>query len=254
MIARVQAGANSSLLSSRSWLGDIRASPCNCSAEAIREGRARPLDQDYSFKRFARCGEKVETMMRQIALLSAAISMGIFVSPASAQQAPPDQSAQPTQPASSTGQSMPDQAQQPSSSQEEPPPPPPFPPMPRARPSHRWVDLGPEHKSRAHRQSTRSHRDHATKTEREHGGKAHRGRAGKKSREEQPIAKKMSRKCLKMSVREAMRQSSCRSMMRDNLQEKTARHHASAHKRSGAERKHAAAHHHSTHQSKHRKK
>jgi len=224
--------------------GDISASPCNCSAEAMHEGRARQLDRDYSLSRFAQSGEEVEKTMRQIALLCAAISMGIFVSPASAQQTQPEQAAQPAQqtgpnePASPSDQSMPQEAQPPSTSPTEPPPPPPFPPMPRARPSHRWVDLGGEHRSRAHHQSARSKHQSA---------RSHRQHSAKRSRAAQKTARmtsKMTRRCMKMSVRQAMKQSTCRSMMRDNLHSSEARHHRSAHRHNGAS---AARHHSSSH-------
>lgn len=232
---------------------EISASPCNCSAEAMHEGRARQLDRDYSLERFAQSGEKVEKMMRQIALLCAAISMGIFVSPASAQQAPPEQATPPAQqtgpnePASPTGQSMPEEAQPPSTSQEEPPPPP-FPPMPRARPTHRWVDLGGEHRSRAHHQSARSKRQSA---------RSHHQHSAKRSRAAQPTSR-MTRRCLSMSVRQAMKQPTCRSLMRDNLHANEARHHPSAHRHNAASaaRRHSSAHRHSAvdHRHKHHSK
>jgi hypothetical protein len=173
--------------------------------------------------------------MRQIALLCATLSMGFFVSPALAQQTPPEAAAQaqqtgPNEPASPSQQSMPEQAQPPSASQAEPPPPPPFPPMPRARPSHRWVDLGGEHKSRAHRHSASTHRQHAKK----------------QSRKALPTSR-ISRRCLSMSVRQAMRQSVCRSLIGDNLHASAARHHHTS------SRRHNRVHHRHQHQSKRRR-
>lgn len=219
----------------------ISASPCNCSAEVTRVGRARFRDRDYPLSGFAHRGDRVENMMRQIALVCAAL--GIFVSPASAQQTPPeqavpqDQQASPNEPASPTEQSMPEAAQPPSTPQTEPlpPPPPPFPPMPRARPSHRWVDLGETHKSRSHRHSARTHRQHTK----------HRQHANKRSRAAQPTSR-MTRRCLSMSLRQAMRQTTCRSLMRHNLQSSAPRHHASA-------RRHNAAHHRHRHRAKRRR-
>jgi type IV secretory pathway VirB10-like protein len=219
---------------------DIRASPCTSSAEVMRAGRARFQDRDYPLDRLAQAGEKVETMMRQIALVCAALSLGIFVSPASAQQAPPEQASPPSQqtgpnePASPTDQSMPEEAQPPSTPQAEPLPPP-FPPMPRARPSHRWVDLGEKHKSRAHRHSARTHRRHANK----------------ERRAAQPSSR-MARRCLKMSLRQAMRQSACRSLMRNNLHASAPRHHHSARHHS-ARRRNSAQHRH-RHQARRRRR
>jgi hypothetical protein len=185
-----------------------------------------PWRQTILSRWFVQKGEKVERIMRQIALLCAAISMAVFVSPASAQQTPPEQSAQPAQqtgpnePASPSAQSMPEEAQPTSTSPTEPPPPPPFPPMPRARPSHRWVDLGSVHRSRSHHQSGRTHHQSA---------RTHHRHSADRSRPAQ-VNSKMKRRCMRMSVREAMRQSACRSLMRDNLHASEARHHGSAHK------------------------
>ena len=216
---------------------DISASPCNCSAEVTRVGRARIQDPDYPLSWLARRGERVENMMRQIALICAALSLGILVSPASAQRtlpeqaAPPAQQTGPNEPTSPTDQSMPQEAQPPLTPQTEPlpPPPPPFPPMPRARPSHRWVDLGETHKSRSYRHSARTHRQHTNK----------------QRRAAQPTAR-MTRRCLNMSLRQAMRQTTCRSLMRHNLHSSAPRHHASA-------RRHDAAHHRHRHQAKRRR-
>lgn len=182
-------------------------------------------------------GEEVENMMRQIPLICVALSLGVFVSPASAQQTAPEQAAPPAQqtgpnePASPTEQSMPEEAQPPSTPQAEPlpPPPPPFPPMPRARPSHRWVDLGEKHKSRAHRRSARTHRQHTNK----------------QRRAAQPTSR-MTRRCLNMSLRQAMRQTTCRSLMQHNLHASAPRHHHSAHR-------HNAVHHRHRHQAKRRR-
>jgi hypothetical protein len=176
-------------------------------------------------------------MMRQIPLICAAFSLAVFASPASAQQAPPEQAAPPAQqtgpnePTSPTGQSMPEQAQPPSTPQTEPlpPPPPPFPPMPRARPSHRWVDLGEKHKGRAHRSSVRTHR-HQT---------------NKQRRAAQPTSR-MTRRCLNMSLRQAMRQTTCRSLIQHKLKASTTRHHPSS-------RRHHAVHHRHRHQAKRRR-
>lgn len=217
----------------------------------MHEGRARQLDRDYSLSRFAERGEKVEKMMRQIALLCAAISMGIFVSPASAQQTPPEQAAPPAQqtapnePASPSTQSMPEGAQPPSTSQEEPAPPPPFPPMPRARPTHRWVDVGGEHRSRKHHQSARSKRQ-STRSHHQH--------SAKRSRTAQPTSKmssRMTRRCLGMSVRQAMKKSTCRSLMRDNLHASEARRHPSAHRHNAARHHASARRHNAVHRHRH---
>ena len=239
--SRSMAGRDGKSSSGSGAVEDIRASPCTSSAEVMRAGRARFQDRDYPSNRLAQAGEKVETMMRQIALVCAALSLGIFVSPASAQQAPPEQASPPsqqtgpTEPASPTEQSMPEEAQPPSAPQTEPLPPP-FPPMPRARPSHRWVDLGEKHKSRAHRHSARTHRRHASKER----------RAARPS-------SRMTRRCLGMSLRQAMRQPACRSLMRNDLHASAHRHHHHSARHHSARRR-SSAQHRNRHQARRRRR
>jgi len=201
-------------------------------------GRARREPPDYRWSRFARRGDKVEKMMRQIALICAALGFGVLGSPASAQQTPSEQTTPPAQqtgsnqPASPTEQSTPQQAQPPSSPQTEPLPPP-FPPMPRARPSHRWVDLG---EPRKHRHPAPTHR---------HQAKANRHEA-KASRHQAHPSSKMTRRCLDMTLRQAMRRPVCRSLMQPE-------HHPSAHRHHPSARKHNATHQRQRHQSKRRR-
>ena len=101
-------------------------------------------------------GRFVKRFVERIALVAAAVSWGLFASPAAAQQTLPDQT--------------PPSVQQPQSSVPPAPPPerqatrelpPPFPPMPRRAPRHRWVSGGEGHHTQAHHRSKHVH--HYTK-------------------------------------------------------------------------------------------
>lgn len=234
--------AGLSLRSSFEQDADISASPCTGSAKSMPLGVLVSRTGIILVREFVRRGEKVENRMRHIALICATVALGIFVSPAFGQQAPPEQTPPPAQqtgpnePAPPTEQSMPEETQPPSTPQTEPLPPP-FPPMPRARPSHRWVDLGNEHRSRSHRHTSRTHH---------HRAKAHRPALHASSR--------MIRKCHSMSHRQAMRQSLCRSLMQHHHHPGAQRHHTMAHRHHPAERRpHGAMQHRHRHSAKSRR-
>jgi len=122
-------------------------------------------------------------------LACAAFALGIVASPAAAQPAPLDQLAQ---------------------AQPQEPAPPPFPPMPRAKPSHRWVDVGGHHTTSHHRTTRTKHR--ATRSEhrstRSRHAKAH--AAHHLTRAEKDL-----RYCHQLTPRHQMRNSRCKALLRD---------------------------------------
>lgn len=129
-------------------------------------------------------------------LACAAFALGIVASPAAAQPAPLDQLAQ---------------------AQPQEPAPPPFPPMPRAKPSHRWVDVGGHHTTSHHRTTQARHRTtsskhHATRSEhrstRSRHAKAH--AAHHLTRAERDL-----RYCHQLTPRHQMRNSRCKALLRD---------------------------------------
>jgi hypothetical protein len=169
--------------------------------------------------------------MQRIVLVRAALSFGILAFPAAAQQS---SSTQPSQP---TTQSTPGDAQQPSAA----PLPPPFPPMPSARPSHRWVDVGRHRAAHSHHETARGHHEAARSSHHATTARNRRAHAQESRKHEHQSAVQLSRReirqCHKLSYRELMRQSSCRQLMRQELGAADhARHHATHSKKSKAHR------------------
>jgi hypothetical protein len=144
----------------------------------------------------------------------------MVAAPLGAQQAASVTASQAQQPAPETAPPVP------LPEAEQLPPPPPFPPMPSARPSHRWVDVGDRHSSRSHHRARASHahaaraKHHATR----HGGKrtAHKARP-------MHFSKRTIRACHRMSYREIMRHGSCRALIQQELAAPAHRHRATHH-------------------------
>ena len=156
-----------------------------------------------------------------------AAAFAILASPLAAQQASADQPSSTTQ----QMQSDPTAAPTTQSAPETPPPgpdqqvtpapvPPPFPPMPRARPSHRWVDVG-VHKTRSVRhRSKRLHRTAATKHPRT-----------------RPISRRELHKCRNMTHKQLRRNHFCRALLSREVQDANDHRH---HHRHGHEHHHRA--------------
>jgi hypothetical protein len=168
-------------------------------------------------------------MQRIATLACAALALGMFAAPLGAQQTPQEQ------PIPETSQPAPPET--------ELPPPPPFPPMPSARPSKRWVDVGGHHSSHASRQSA-STRHHAART-RHHAAKAKHRRAharhgtAYKARVAH-FSRATIRACHKMNYRQILRHSSCRLLIKQELA--ATAHHAKRHHKKST---HKARRHHS---------
>jgi hypothetical protein len=145
--------------------------------------------------------------MQRTVLFCAALAFGIVTSPLVAQQTTPDQPSAPT-----------------ATEQQTAPEPPPFPPMPKARPTHRHVELGESRASRSHHRAARAHHERT---------RAHRKAVAKPSR-------KMVRKCHAMSYRQIMRSDTCRALMKQELG--ASERHAKRH-RHEASRRHRHHHH-----------
>ena len=112
------------------------------------------------------------------------------------------------------------------------PPPPPFPPMPSAKPSHRWVDTG-GHTSRARSKASpaRHHASSAKKARSSQATASHRATASHKSSKSRKAAAsrrsvkakpmhfsaKTIRSCHAMTYRQIIRNSSCRAMIKQEL-------------------------------------
>lgn len=137
------------------------------------------------------------------------------------------------------------------------PPPPPFPPMPSAKPSHRWVDMGdrtsrarskasparhassPKHSSKVHASSkTRPSHKMATNHKTATSHKARTSQKGPKSKatashravrkdKVMHFSAKTVRSCHAMSYREIMRSSSCRAMIKQELAAPAPKHRTS---------------------------
>lgn len=180
--------------------------------------------------------------MQRIVLLCSVLTFGICASPLAAQQAVPDKAPQqtqptgPTEPAPPTQQSTPDMQSAP----------PPFPPMPRARPSHRWVDVGSHHASGRHVHATSSHRRRTEASHRSRhadGPKAsHRSRHEKRA--ETHLSKRTIRSCHRMSYKQIMRQSDCRTLMSLELAASHHRERRSARRHKGTAHRRTATHRH----------
>ena len=110
------------------------------------------------------------------------------------------------------------------------PPPPPFPPMPSSRPTHRFVDMGGHHTSRARSKASparhassvkRSGKVHASSKART----SHKARSSKAAASHRTVRKdkpmhfsaKTVRSCHAMTYRQIMRSSSCRAMIKQEL-------------------------------------
>lgn len=157
--------------------------------------------------------------MQRIALAGAALAVAMFVSPVSAQQNPPEQQPLPVSPPESV--------------------PPPLPPMPSAR--HRSYDMGEHHAAKSHHHAT-STTHHQTKSKHQAAGKHH---ATHEKHQTKHASKRTIRECHKMTYQQIMKHSSCRDLMRGDLE--TAEHksrHAAHHK--GSAHHKSTTHHKST--------
>jgi hypothetical protein len=165
-------------------------------------------------------------MKHTIVVACAALMLAVLGSPLRAQQAPAQQS-------------VPEAPPPPAPAAETLPPPPPFPPMPSSRPSHRWVDVGGSHASRArHRASATRHHATRTKHRRSH---AHRQRAHK-ARPAAHFSRKTIRSCHAMKYSQILRHSSCRALMKQELAATTAHRHRHAPHRHATHRHKSASH------------
>jgi hypothetical protein len=146
--------------------------------------------------------------MHRAMLVCAALAFGIFASPSSAQQTTPDQTLPPAQ---QTAPEVPPAP--PPDLQTAPAPPPPFAPMPRARPTHRWVDINGRRASHAHRRAPHAHRSarHAH----------HRATSS---------TRKTERWCRSLSHRQKLRHSACRALTGRPHHRTKHRHHTATHR------------------------
>lgn len=174
----------------------------------------------------------MQQMMVRIVLACASFSLGILASPAAAQQTAPGVQSSPTQaqPAGSLSQET-----QPAPAPEAAPLPPPFPPMPRSRPSHRWVDVGGHHVRRNQHHSARAHHHPARASHRRSHGLGARASA----------SPRMVSRCHRMSYTQIMQHGSCRALMREELASSSHRHreHSRRH-RATTHRAHVVRRHH----------
>jgi hypothetical protein len=150
-----------------------------------------------------------DNIVRLGALVGAAVALGILASPLAAQPVLPDQLAQSTTP----------QADQPA--------PPPFPPMPRAKPSHRWT-TGAPHRSVSPRHRT-THASHRTTHASHHRAtRSHHARA--RATHHLSRAERDLRYCHQLTARHQARNSRCRVLLRDERRAaEHARHLKAAH-------------------------
>lgn len=171
-------------------------------------------------------------LMRSIRLACAALALALFAAPVAAQQQPaPPQPVAPEQPSPPATE----------------PVPPPFPPMPSARPSHRWVDMGAGRSARHHRSTaSRPHRT-AARHHARHGNRDttkashHRSRAS--HHEAVHASKRTTRMCHDMTYKQIMRHSTCRALMRQDLESSGHRHHGQSrhrahHRKTAKHRRH----------------
>jgi hypothetical protein len=161
--------------------------------------------------------------MARFALICAAFALGLLASPLVAQPVPADEPVtQPQQPAAEA-QSFPADSE----------PVPPIPPMPKARPSHRWVDVSKDypthsrhHAKRTHHRTSAHHRRHsATRHRATHHPALH-------------FSSRTIRRCHRMTYSQIMRHSSCRALMKRDLDARAHRHHHASRHHSSARRHH----------------
>ncbi len=181
--------------------------------------------------------------MQCIARHCTGLALAILASGGAAQQVLPAQQPSVIQ------QTGPDEGQRPAESV-----PPPLPPMPSARPSHRWVDTDDHHTMSSHHHAARSRyhapsaHHHASPTDQyathEHHPTPH-------------FSTRTIRECHGMTYQQVMRHSSCRALMREDLEAAEHRDHRTSHHKVASHQKvashhkveshrKAASHHHST--------
>jgi hypothetical protein len=166
--------------------------------------------------------------MQRVALACAGFALAIIASPVVAQTTP---------------------EQQPVPAPQAEPAPPPLPPMPSAR--HRWVDTGSHHAASSHHQATRPRQHASTKQHASHKhATKHKHQAAHERHPTVHASKQSIRKCHGMSYRQILRDSTCRAVMRQDLEAAEPRHHVKAHRHSSAHR-HVTVHHQVT--TKHRR-
>jgi len=218
----------------------VSAGPCNGSAEVLRAGRAGLQWPVYLRLRFAwahtSLGRVGRVIMPRIVMACAALAFGIFASPSTAQQTSQAQPFASAQPAGGA-ESLPPETQA-------MPEPPPFPPMPKARPSHRWTTPDHHAASTHHRVTHARHSSsasHHRATSAHHGSTHHRVSRTHREKAHQRVVKPSARTvrfCHRLTYTKIMRNSSCRALMSQEL------------KAAAATRHHHATHHHATHHQK----
>jgi hypothetical protein len=133
------------------------------------------------------------------------------------------------------------EAAQPVPQAEQLPPPPPFPPMPSSKPSHRWVDMG-GHTSRARSKATPA-RHHASPVKSDRKARSsskarasHKANKGSKAtashrtvhkEKAMHFSAKTIRSCHAMTYRQIIRNSSCRTMIKQELAAAAPKHRTS---------------------------
>lgn len=159
----------------------------------------------------------MQQIVRGLVLAFAGFSLSIVGSSLAAQQSPPNQSSSTAQDSSQPAPPTPSVPPAPPPARDVAPLPPPFPPMPRSRPSHRWVDVGAHHDRRTqHHAKQASHRKvHGSKRSSRATRASHR-RELAAARAVKPSPRVM-RRCHKMSYAQIMRNGSCRELMRQDI-------------------------------------
>jgi hypothetical protein len=164
--------------------------------------------------------------MVRISLIGAAFALGILASPAAAQQTSPEAPA-PIQRVGSGEPLPPSEQSQPSSMSQAEPLPPPFPHYPKARPSHRTVDVGGGHSSsRAHHRATVS--SHHEARSHQHASRTHSKSKATHSRTTRSTGKAAHR-CDRMTYKQILKSSSCRSQMKKEIAAAERPHHRASH-------------------------
>lgn len=194
--------------------------------------------------------------MKRIALAPTLLAISILSAPLGAQQTSPDLQTSPAQPSPSPQQSAPDA------------PPPPFPPFARARPSHRWVDVGNHHTASSRHQSAQKHRHVSTepkhkrhareeaapeRPQHRHTKHGHHESASAEKPQTRPASKRAIRKCHKMTYSQIMREHSCRELMKQDL-DRAEHRHADASRRKTRHKNNVREHNERRHRMKHRRR